>query len=451
MQRTLASLAEATRGTPFEGALWVVGGAVRDELLGRPAPTDLDLVTELSAVDLAELLHARGTSSIHPVTYPRFGTALVRVEGTNVEIVTARAESYAPESRKPDVRPATLEEDAARRDFTVNTLLRNVHTGELRDPLGTGLADLEARLLRTPLNPVDTFRDDPLRMLRAVRFRWQLGFEPAPGLYATIRQERARLAIVSGERVRDELVRMLGFVEADRCLADLMDLGLFDQRAPELVAMRGVEQGHFHHLDVWEHSLLVVKKIGSGDLVLRLAALLHDVGKPPTRFVDEHGATRFFGHETLGATMADALMRRLKFSNDQIAPVVRLVQNHMRLGSAPTLTHPAARRIWRDLGEDTHRLLDLVEADASALKPGVRALEIIAIRELLERVRVETPPERLRSPLNGRAVMEFLGLEPGPEVGRWMRVLQEAVLDGVLAPDDREAARRMLLDARAQG
>ena len=447
MQRALDALSKATLGTPFEGALWVVGGAVRDALLGQCAPVDLDLVTELSAVELADFLHAQGVSSIHPVTYPRFGTALVRVEDTNVEIVTARSESYAPESRKPDVRPATLEEDARRRDFTVNTLLRNVHSGELRDPLGTGLADLDAKLLRTPLDPAETFRDDPLRMLRTVRFRWQLGFQPVEGLYDTIRSERHRLAIVSAERVRDEFVRMLGFENADRCLADLMDLGLFDERAPEFTAMRGVEQGSYHHLDVWDHTLLVVKNIGTGDLVLRLAALLHDVGKPPTRFIDAQGATRFFGHETVGADMAEALLRRFKFSNEQIAPVVRLVKNHMRLGSAPTLTRPAARRIWRDLGEETPRLLDLVEADASALKPGVRVLEVGSIRAFLENVRAEIPPERLKSPLDGDAVMELLGLEPGPEVGRWLRVLQEAVLDGHLDPDDEERAKRLLLEA----
>lgn len=447
MQRALDALAKATHGTPFEGTLWVVGGAVRDPLLGRAEPTDIDLVTELSAVDVAEFLHAKGASSIHPVTYPRFGTALVRVDDTNVEIVTARSESYAPESRKPDVRPATLEEDARRRDFTVNTLLRNVHSGELRDPLGTGLADLDAKLLRTPLDPAETFRDDPLRMLRTVRFRWQLGFQPVEGLYDTIRSERHRLAIVSAERVRDEFVRMLGFEDADRCLADLMDLGLFDERAPEFTAMRGVEQGSYHHLDVWDHTLLVVKNIGTGDLVLRLAALLHDVGKPPTRFIDAQGATRFFGHETVGADMAEALLRRFKFSNEQIAPVVRLVKNHMRLGSAPTLTRPAARRIWRDLGEDTPRLLDLVEADASALKPGVRVLEVGPIRAFLENVRAEIPPERLKSPLDGDAVMELLGLEPGPEVGRWLRVLQEAVLDGHLDPDDEQRAKRWLLEA----
>src|SRR5579862_5904020 len=166
----LTAIAQATKGTSFEGNLWLVGGAVRDELLGRGNHNDFDIVTRSSSAELARLLFDKGISKIAPVTYERFGTAMVDVHGTKIEIVTARKESYEPESRKPTVEPATLEEDAKRRDFTVNALLRNLHSGELYDPLGTGLADLNAGVLRTPLDPIETFFDDPLRMLRAVRF-----------------------------------------------------------------------------------------------------------------------------------------------------------------------------------------------------------------------------------------------------------------------------------------
>ncbi|MCO5297312.1 MAG: CCA tRNA nucleotidyltransferase [Fimbriimonadaceae bacterium] len=444
MHRAIEMLAEATKGTPYEGALWLVGGAVRDPLLGRPVSADLDLVTELSAVALAELLFERGTSSIAPVTYPRFGTALVRIEDADVELVTARAESYDPDSRKPEVRPATLEEDARRRDFTVNTLIRNVHTGDLRDPLGCGLEDLEAKVLRTPLPPDATFRDDPLRMLRAVRLRWQLGFEFAEGLEAAIRAERGRLSIISAERYRDELLRMLRFRDADQCLADLMRLGLFDDLLPEFVAMVGVEQGGFHHLDVWDHSLLVVRNAGPGDLVLTLAALLHDVGKPSTRSVDEEGATRFFGHEIVGEKMTWQILNRLRVPHEVVESVARLVRGHMRLGSAPVFTPAAARRVLRDLGEDTERLLALVEADASALKPGVRAVDLGPIRRQLEEAEAATPREVLVSPLTGAEIMEVRHLEPGPEVGVWKRLLTEQVLEGTLAPGDRDAALQWL-------
>lgn len=444
MHRAIDALAAATRDTPFEGRLWLVGGAVRDSLLGRSVPTDFDVVAEGSAPDLAAFLRERGVTSIEPVVYPRFGTALVRIEGVDVELVTARSESYEPESRKPEVRPASLEEDARRRDFTVNTLLRNVHSGEVRDPLGTGLEDLETRLLRTPLDPTATFRDDPLRMLRAVRFRWQLGFEFAPGLEEAVRAERGRLAIVSAERYRDELLRMLRFREADQCLAELMRLGLFEHRLPELEAMVGVDQGAYHHLDVWEHSLLVVRNAGPGDLVLTLAALLHDVGKPRTRTVDEHGATRFFGHETVGERMTRDILDRLRVPRAVSEPVARLVRGHMRLGSAPVFTASAARRLLRDLGDDTGRLLALVEADAAALKPGLQTIDLAPIRRRLEEVEAATPRDTLVSPLSGVEIMETRGLEPGPEVGRWKRLLTEQVLEGVLEPDDKVAARLWL-------
>jgi poly(A) polymerase len=440
----LAAIAEATRGTSFEGGLWLVGGAVRDELLGREHSNDFDIVLEGSSGELARLLFEKGASSIAPVTYERFGTAMVQVEGASIEIVTARRESYDESSRKPDVEPATLEEDARRRDFTVNTLMRNLHTQELRDPLGVGLSDLKDSVLRTPLDPKATFYDDPLRMLRAVRFRWQLGFEAAPDLYPGITMEKERLKIISMERIRDEFVKMLLLPEGDKALADLMDLGLIEIFAPELADVAGVDQGTYHHLDVWEHSLLVVRNVRMPDLTLKLAALLHDVGKPPTRFVDDEGNIRFFGHETVGADMTRVLLKRMKFSNDQIEPVALLVRNHMRLGSSPTFSPSAARRVIRDMGDHVDRLLDLVEADANALKRGVRVLDLAPIRARIEEVSKATPRAELESPLSGAEIMELLGLEPGAEVGRVKQMLVEKVLEGELAPGDKDGARKLL-------
>lgn len=448
MHPALSAVAKATEQTPFEGQLWLVGGAVRDELLGREHSNDFDIVLEGSSGELAQLLYEKGVSSIAPVTYERFGTAMVHVQGTNIEIVTARRESYDETSRKPNVQPATLEEDARRRDFTVNTLMRNVHSQELRDPLVAGLQDLQAKVLRTPLDPAATFYDDPLRMLRAVRFRWQLGFEPAPGLYEAISDERERLRIISMERVRDEFVKMLMLRDADRALDDLMNLGLLHIFAPELVAMIGVDQGAYHHLDVWSHSLLVLRNVGPADLTLRLAALLHDVGKPSTRFVDEEGDIRFFGHETVGADMTRELLRRMKFSNDQIEPVALLVRNHMRLGSAPVFTPSAARRLIRDMGDHLEPLLQLVEADANALKRGVRVLDLEPIRVRIAEVSKATPRSQLESPLSGEEIMELTGLSPGPEVGKLKQMLVEKVLEGDLQPGDKDAATRLLRHMR---
>lgn len=444
MHPALETIRQVTTGTSFEGDLWLVGGAVRDELLGLPAKADYDLVTRGSSAELARLLFEHGVSEIAPVTYERFGTAMVRIAGVDVEIVTARRESYDETSRKPNVEPASYEEDASRRDFTVNTLMRGLHSGELRDPLGLGLSDLRDRVLRTPLDPAETFRDDPLRMLRAVRFRWKLGLAPAPGLYEAIRAMRPRLAIISMERVRDELTKMLALPAAPDCLRDLMDLGLTDLFAPELRPMVGCEQGHYHHLDVWDHTLLVLRNAGHHDLLLSLAALLHDVGKPPTRAVDAQGQIRFFGHEAAGAEISYELLRRLKFPQREVDVVVLLVKNHMRLGSAPEFTASAARRLIRDLDDQVERLLALVEADASALRPGVRAMDLGPIRNRLEEVRTQTPPETLVSPLTGQEIMALADLSSGPEVGRLKNWLTEKVLEGELAPDDKAGAVRLL-------
>ncbi|RYG19799.1 HD domain-containing protein [bacterium] len=224
-----------------------------------------------------------------------------------------------------------------------------------------------------------------------------------------------------------------------------MSLGLLDVFAPMLRPMVGSEQGHWHHLDVWDHSLLVLRHVAAlGDETLSWAALLHDVAKPETKTVDSQGHTRFFGHEEVGSRRTEELLRSLRFSTREIEPIARLVRNHMRLGTFDGFTPAAARRLLRDLGEDTERLLELVEADASSLAPGVRKLELTPIRERLDEVRRATPAGSLVSPLSGKEIMEITGLPPGEEVGRIKATLTEAVLDGRLATGDKEAARHLL-------
>lgn len=451
MHPALEGIRTAIRGTAFQGDLFLVGGAVRDELLGLPQKNDFDLVTRQSAPELAELLWSLRVSDIAPVTYPRFGTAMVRVQGVAIELVTARKESYSEESRKPTVEPATYLEDAQRRDFTANTLMRDLDSWELFDPLGTGKKDLEAKVLRTPLDPIATFHDDPLRMLRAVRFRWQLGFESAPGLYEAIRETRERLFIVSYERIRDEFLKILSRPTAPQALQEILDLGLTDIIAPEFEAMSGVEQGHFHHLDVWKHTLLVMEnlwRVGQSEpsLMLILGGLFHDIGKPQTRMIDAEGQTRFFGHDDLGAEMTRRILRRWKLAERDIEPVALLVRHHMRLGNGTQFTKSAARRLIRDLGEHVDDLLWLVEADASSLAPGVRKLDLDPIRARLAEVQNETPKEVLQSPLSGEEIMAILGLEPGPDVGKWKHFLLEKVLEGDMAPGDKDRARHFLSD-----
>ncbi|MCW5937656.1 MAG: HDIG domain-containing protein [Fimbriimonadaceae bacterium] len=443
----VGKVADAWRGTEFEGKAYLVGGAVRDALLGRPAKADLDIVVTADALAAAELLWSRGVAAEPPVVYARFGTAMVRVEGAQVELATARRESYSPDSRKPQVEPATIEEDAARRDFTVNALFRDVFTGDLLDPLGRGLPDLESRVLRTPLDPEATFFDDPLRMLRAVRFRWQLGFAYAPGLFGALRAQASRLRVISAERIRDELVKMLALPDADRCLQDLLETGLLAEFAPEFLPTIGCEQGSYHHLDVWSHTLLALRNLGPGDLVTSLATLYHDIGKPQTQALDEEGRIRFFGHETVGAGIAHEAMLRLRFGTHVADEVALLVRSHMRLSSIGPegMSDSAARRLVRDLGPSLGRWMDLVEADASALKKGVRRLDLSPLRQKLAEVCQATPVETLDSPLSGEEIMELTGLSPGPEVGAVKAKLVEMVLDGQLAVGDREAARKTVL------
>jgi poly(A) polymerase len=448
MHAALEAIRNAIQGTPFDGDVYLVGGAVRDELLGLPHDNDFDLVTRQDAAELANLLWERKVGKFPPVTYPAFGTAMVQVGGADVELVTARTESYRGESRKPVVQAASYLEDAQRRDFTVNTLRRNLADWSLSDPLGNALADLRNKILRTPLDPVVTFHDDPLRMLRAVRFRWQLGFEPAEGLYDAIHDTRDRLRIISFERIRDEILKMLARPTGPRALQDIVDLGLAETIAPEFQAMIGVEQGNFHHLDVWRHTLLVIENLWRQtkrpSQTLILAALFHDVGKSQTRTIDKEGRTRFFGHETLGEEMTRKVLRRWKFAEKDISPVASLVRNHMRLGSSPTFSKSAARRLIRDLGEQLPNLLELVEADARSLKPGVRELDLGPIRSQIELVETETPQNVLQSPLTGAEIMATLNLDAGPEVGKWKSFLTERVLEGDLAPGDKDSAAQML-------
>ena len=451
MHPALTRIQRAIEGTIFDGDVFLVGGAVRDELLGRTSPDDFDLVTRQSAPALARYLFEQQISSIFPVIFERFGTAMVEVDGVKIELVTARTESYAKNSRKPVVVAGTYKDDALRRDFTVNSLMRSLDDWSLIDPLENGIADLESKVLRTPLDPVRTFEDDPLRMLRAVRFRWKFDLSPVKGLYDAIYMKRSRLKIISFERIRDELQKMLLHPTAADALDDLMKLGIFDVVAPEFKAMVKCEQGKYHHLDVWDHTRLVVSNIvkpGTDDFALVLGGLLHDVGKPPTRTIDDKGNTRFFGHEAVGADMARAILNRWKMPSDDINRICMLVKNHMRLGSAPVFTDSAARRLIKDLGPDLDGLLTLVDADANALKKGVRVFDLAGIKETIARVKAKTPVEKLASPLSGEEIMALTGLSSGKEVGALKKMLDELVLEGDLTPEDKPRAEEIILASR---
>jgi poly(A) polymerase len=422
--------------TDLDAKAWVVGGYVRDKLLGRPHPNPDVVVERGDALKLAERF-AQLAGAGPPVVFERFGTAQVTLPGHLVEFVNARAESYAPDSRKPDVRPATLDEDLRRRDFTINTLLMDLD-GEIHDPLG-GRKDLEALVLRTPTDPLRTFADDPLRMLRAVRFASELGLELAPDLLPAMRQMKGRLAppVISAERIADELRQML-VSPRPRLALELLDAGgVLDTVLPEVAACKGVHQSGYHTHDVFGHTLLTLERVPP-DLALRLAALFHDVGKPSTATPD--GA--FPGHEIVGAELARSALERLRFSQKEIETVVKLVLLHLRpVYYSSEWSDGAVRRLARDAGPVLDRLIALARADIGASAyPEPEKLD-----ELQARINavLSERPSRLAPLVTGDDVMRARGIAPGPEVGRIKKRLEELVIDGEVAPT-REAVLEYL-------
>lgn len=445
MIKALDAIREATIGTAYEGHLFLVGGAVRDKLLGHPWNEDIDIVLEGDAAKLAKWLFQHGVAEIEPVTYPRFGTAMVTVAGAKVEIVGARKESYQKHSRRPETQPGSLLEDAARRDFTINTLLENLHTGEVLDLTNLATQDLENKLIRTPLDPHATFDDDPLRMMRAVRFAVRLGFSIHPDTYAALTAMAPRLHIVSAERIREEFSKILMSADPVQGLEMLRETRLLDQFAPELSAMHGVGQNIYHDYDVWTHTMKTLELIPADwGIILRLTALLHDVGKVPARTVDPDGAVHFFRHERIGARMAREFMRRLRFSSAETSEVAFLISMHLRVGEYDHRWSDAAvRRLLHETGDRLEDLIRLTHADKQAAGPGRERVDIEAFRARVEKVRHALGGRRIESPLDGREIIDLLGIEPGRQVGAVKAFLEEQVVAGALHPGDKAAAARL--------
>lgn len=447
MQEILDILREATKGSQYEGRLYLVGGIVRDAILGGGSDEDIDIVLEGDAGELAEFLHERGAAERPPVTYPRFGTAMVTVRGCQVELVGARKESYDRRSRKPSTRPGSLLDDVQRRDFTINTLLRNLHTGEVLDLTGQARRDIEDRILRTPRNPLVTFDDDPLRMLRAVRFAARLGFDIHSETYAAMRKRSARLKIVSAERIREEFVKTLMSPGAIAGLEQLRETKLLDQFAPELSATCGVTQNIYHIYDVWTHTLKTLESIPlESGIILRLAALLHDVGKVATRTVAEDGSVHFYRHQAVGADIARRMMNCLRFSGSQTDEVAFLISMHLRVGEYHhEWSDAAVRRLIRECGDHLEDLILLTRADKAASNPAMPSADLDALCAHVARVRSELAGQRIASPLDGREIIELLGIQPGPEVGAVKEYLENQVIEGYLLPGDKAAAAELLL------
>ncbi|HUV10263.1 MAG TPA: CCA tRNA nucleotidyltransferase [Acidimicrobiia bacterium] len=443
-QQLAARLAEAGH------ECYLVGGTVRDALLDR-ADVDVDLTTDARP----EVIEAavRGWADAVWLQGKRFGTVGAEKDGLRMEITTFRGDVYRPESRKPEVTYADrIEDDLVRRDFTINAMALALPEPRLVDPHG-GATDLADRRLRTPRAPEVSFGDDPLRMLRAARFVAAFGLVPDAELVAAIESMRHRLEIVSVERIRDELVRLVTVDDPTLGLWMLCETGLSDEFLPELNAMR-LEQDPIHsHKDVLAHTIAVVRNVESRDPLVRLAALFHDVGKPKTRSFASGGVT-FHHHEVVGARMTEERMRALKFSNEVVEAVTKLVYLHLRIHTyAMGWTDKAVRRYVRDAGDLLVRLNELQRADCTTRnlrKAATLARRMDDLEARIERLRAEEELDAIKPPLDGRQVMEFLGVEPSRVVGEALDFLLEARLDDGPIPEA-EAYERLTAWAREQG
>ena len=463
----LGALAEspivATLATAFADAgheLSIVGGPVRDALLGH-LTHDLDFTTDAHADTILRIVKPISTAQWD--VGREFGTIGARVRdaktGTleQVEITTYRADSYDGVTRKPTVEFGdTLDGDLARRDFTVNAMALRVPARTLVDPSG-GVEDLVARRLRTPADPRVSFGDDPLRMLRAARFSAQLGFDVDPATVEAMAQLRETLSIVSPERIQSELVRLLQTDHPVRGIRLLVDTGLMDLFLPEVPALRLEVDEHHHHKDVYEHSLTVLRQAielekarspgAAPDVPLRLAALLHDIGKPTTRRLEPGGGVTFHHHDIKGARLARKRLQALRFDSDTISSVTQLIELHLRFfGYAEgAWTDSAVRRYVRDAGPELARLHILTRADVTTRNKRKGARLAGAYDDIERRIDELAAAEELgamRPALDGNRIQEVLGIRPGPEVGKAYRFLLDLRLDeGVL--DEAEAEARL--------
>ena len=430
---------------------FVIGGFVRDCFLGCPR-SDIDIVVEGSGIDFAKAVGERTRSRVS--YFKNFGTAMLHFRGDEVEFVGARKESYRRESRKPIVENGTLEDDQQRRDFTINAMafsLQQEDFGALVDPFG-GIRDLNDGIIRTPLDPDTTYSDDPLRMLRAVRFATRLStpehpFTIVPESMASMRRMADRLQILSCERIAEELNKMMETRDPAHAFVLLDEAGLLPYVLPELLALKGVEtvEGRGHK-DNFAHSLAVLTNVAnvSDKLYLRWAALLHDIGKPATKRFDPAVGWTFHGHEVVGARMVPKIFGRLRLSMDEMKYVQKLVRLHLRPIALVDdgVTDSAVRRLLFDAGDDIDDLMLLCNADITS-KNEAKVARIRANFELVKRKLVEVEAKdairNFKNPIDGDYVMKVYGIPPCAQIGQLKEMVKEAILDGVIGNNFEEA------------
>lgn len=438
---------------------YVVGGFVRDLILNRPCK-DIDFVCIGSGIQLATQV-GRDLNNAPVTVFKNFGTAMIKHHDFDLEFVGARKESYRSESRKPIVEDGTLAEDQQRRDFTINALaisLMHSSYGDLVDPFG-GVDHIKQKLIKTPLDPNITFSDDPLRMMRAIRFASQLNFDIDADTYEAIIKNTHRLSIVSMERIIDELNKIILSPVPSYGFKLLFQCGLLQQFFPEMVALHGVEyQDNKAHKDNFFHTLQVLDNVSkvSDDLWLRWAAILHDIAKPATKRFDKTVGWTFHGHEDKGARMVPSIFRRLKLPlNEKMEFVAKLVRLHLRpIALVKDVSDSAIRRLLFEAGNDIEGLMMLCKADITS-KNNDKVARYLRNFEHVERKMVELEEKdqvrNFQPPITGDEIIKLFNLAPGPMVGEIKEEIKEAILEGIIKNDRQEAYELLLKIARQKG